>query len=143
MKYYLAYGSNLNWRQMANRCPDAVPIGKTTLHNWKLEFRRGYLTIEPEEGSDIQVGIWSISDADEKALDRYEGFPRFYFKKEFQVMTESGDTINAMAYIMQAGHPIQTPADYYFYTVYHGYTDFKLNKGPLVRAYGRAKWPDD
>ena len=41
-----------------------------------------YLTIEPKEGSRVPVAAWEVSAEDELALDRYEGFPTFYYKKE-------------------------------------------------------------
>ena len=85
MKYYLAYGSNLNMEQMARRCPGAEPIGAALLPNSELVFRRGFLTIEPKQGSSVPVGIWRISDENEKALDRYEGFPKFYRKEYFDL----------------------------------------------------------
>lgn len=133
MKYYLAYGSNLNMEQMSRRCPGALPVGAAVIKDYELVFRRGYLTIEPKKGSSVPVGIWKISAENEKALDRYEGFPKFYIKKEFDI---------GMAYIMVDGHPIQAPSDGYFTTVYHGYKEFGLDPDPLIRAYEKAKWPD-
>ena len=85
MKYYLAYGSNLNKYQMNFRCPDAVPAGSCVLNNWELVFRRGVLTIEPCPGGIVPLGIWKISENDEKSLDRYEGFPSFYYKKTLRL----------------------------------------------------------
>ena len=141
MKYYLAYGSNLNKEQMARRCPGAVPIGTATIHNCRLEFRRGVLTIEPDDSESVPVGVWEITAADEKALDRYEGYPRFYYKKNIRVLCHNGPVVNAMAYIMTEGYPIEAPGDGYFYTVMRGYHDFELaDKTQLMAAYERAKW---
>ena len=39
MKYYLAYGSNLNLVQMFRRCPHARVIGHTSLPGMRLVFR--------------------------------------------------------------------------------------------------------
>lgn len=129
MKYYLAYGSNLNKEQMAHRCPGAVPVGAAVISDYELVFRRGYLTIEPKEGSEVPVGIWKITAEDEKALDRYEGFPRFYIKKDFDI---------GMAYIMAYGYPIQKPSDHYLLTVAKGYADFGFDQQPLKDAYYRS-----
>ena len=41
-----------------------------------------YLTVEKKPGRSVPVGVWEVTQADEKALDRYEGFPNFYYKKE-------------------------------------------------------------
>ena len=144
MKYYLAYGSNLNCEQMHRRCPDAFPAGTAEIKDYKLVFRRGFLTIEPSKGDKVPVGIWAISDRDEKNLDRYEGFPTFYYKKDFPVSFAGGPVHNCMAYIMTDGHPLQVPSDPYFYTVLRGYRDFGLgDRSQLMDAYERVKWPED
>lgn len=137
MKYYIAYGSNLNIEQMNRRCKDAKPVGADEIDNYKLVFRRGYLTIEPAEGFYVPVGVWEISDEDEKALDRYEGYPKFY-RKEYIELPYYG---KCLVYIMNDGFPEQAPTDGYFTTVYHGYTEFGLDKDPLMKAYDIIKWP--
>ena len=85
-RYYVAYGSNLNVRQMLMRCPTARMIGTSVIQNYRLLFKGSktgsYLTIEPATGSEVPVGVWEVSKADELALDHYEGCPNFYYKKE-------------------------------------------------------------
>ena len=139
MKYYMAYGSNPNKAQMAFRCPDAVPVGLAVLQNWELVFRRGVLTIEPKQGASVPIGIWEISDADEKSLDRYEGFPRFYRKQYFPMMLRGGDVGDVMAYIMTDGFPIQEPSFAYLRTCSQGYKDFGIDTKPLMKAYRKSK----
>ena len=134
MKYYLAYGSNLNKEQMAHRCPDAEAVGASVIFDYQLVFRRGYLTIEPKIGASVPVGIWKISEADERNLDRYEGYPRFYFKMDDFHVCMNGHDILCMAYIMQAGYPIQEPSDAYMQTVRDGYRDFGFKIAPLIIA---------
>lgn len=89
MKYYLAYGSNLNVRQMIHRCPGAKPVGTMVLEGYELLFKGSktgsYLTIEKKQGGKVPVGIWQVSEQHEKALDRYEGVPVFYYKKEIPI----------------------------------------------------------
>ena len=41
-----------------------------------------YATIEKEAGCKVPVVVWAISKADEKNLDRYEGWPSFYVKED-------------------------------------------------------------
>ena len=86
-RYYIAYGSNLNVEQMHYRCPDARIIGTATLDGWTLLFKGSktgsYLTIEQKEGESVPVAVWEVSPADEANLDRYEGFPHFYYKKRW------------------------------------------------------------
>ena len=79
-KEYFAYGSNLNFEQMAYRCPEATVVGTAKLDGYELAFRRGYLTILPKEGASVEGLIWSVTDHDESQLDCYEGYPTFYDK---------------------------------------------------------------
>ncbi len=133
MKYYLAYGSNLNMRQMRLRCPDAVPISSAVILDYRLLFRRGVATIEPEKGASVPVGIWKITASDEKALDRYEGYPYLYTKKDFPMKLKDRK-ITAMAYIMTPGHPITPPRGGYLETIEKGYHDFGFDTGTLFEA---------
>jgi len=78
-KYYIAYGSNLNINQMKRRCPTARVIGTGFIEDYELLFKGsktgGYLTIEKAEGKSLPVAIWKVTELDEQALDRYEGYP--------------------------------------------------------------------
>ena len=144
MKYYLAYGSNLNKAQMAFRCPDAKPIGKTRLPKYELVFRRGFLTVEPKRGSSVPVGVWEISDQDEKNLDRYEGCPEYYRKENLAVtMTDldgkNPQEITAMVYIMEDGHRLMAPWQSYYDVLAEGYERFGFNPYQLELALKEVK----
>ena len=86
---YLAYGSNLNLRQMKFRCPTAKVVGSAVLEDYKMVFRgarrSGVATIEKCKGFKVPVLIWKITPLDEIRLDRYEGYPYFYRKEYFDV----------------------------------------------------------
>ena len=88
-RYYIAYGSNLNIRQMKFRCPTARIIGTATLPDYELLFKGSktgsYLTVEPKKGKSVPVAVWETTETDEAALDRYEGFPTFYYKTEMEL----------------------------------------------------------
>lgn len=79
MKIYAAYGSNLNHAQMRGRCPDAKYLGSAMLKDQNLIFcgqpDHSFATIETMEGKEVPIGLWEISARDERALDRYEGYP--------------------------------------------------------------------
>ena len=137
MKYYLAYGSNLNKRQMKRRCPDAVPVGTVTIMDYELVFR-SVATIEPRHGASVQCGIWKISAEDEKHLDDYEGFPWLYVKQDFGVVVNE-EAVQAMAYVMNTGiQPKSPPSTEYLMTIMEGYEDFGLDDKPLtIAAAGR------
>lgn len=133
MKYYLAYGSNLNKRQMQLRCPDAVPVGACVVNDCALVFR-SVATIEHRPGATVQCGIWKISAEDERRLDRYEGYPWLYVKRDFRLILD-GVPITAMAYVMAAGaRPLSPPETGYLLTIAEGYHDFGLDDKPLSIA---------
>ena len=95
-RYYLAYGSNLHQQQMRYRCPDSEMIGTAIIPNYRLMFKGSktgsYLTIEPADGYAVPVGVWAVSKQDEQHLDRYEGYPAFYYKKEMTVTIQDYET---------------------------------------------------
>lgn len=133
MKYYLAYGSNLNKRHMKRRCPDAIAVGAVTVKGYELVFR-GVANIEPKEGASVQCGVWKISAEDEKHLDVYEGYPRLYVKQDFRVEV-NGKAVTAMAYVMPDGiQPRMAPYTDYLLTIMEGYEDFGLDDKPLTIA---------
>ena len=101
-KEYFAYGSNLNFEQMAYRCPEAAVVGIAKLDGYELAFRRGYLTILPKEDASVEGLIWSITDHDESQLDCYEGYPTFYDKETVTVTDADGTPHEIMVYTMNA-----------------------------------------
>ena len=125
---YLAYGSNLNKKQMSRRCPNAKPVGSIILKGYKLEFRR-VATIKHTKNIDDKLGcgLWEITEKCEKSLDIYEGFPLIYSKKIIKL----NDGREAMTYIMNNGE-ISPPSFKYFNTIREGFKDFDLPKNLLL-----------
>lgn len=123
---YLAYGSNLNLRQMAQRCPTAKVLGGAKLNGYRLLFRGGrgsaVATVEKEKGGSVPVLLWDIQPQDEAALDRYEGYPWLYCKETVKVRFK-GKWIEAMIYIMNEGRPLGAPGRYYYEVIREGYMD--------------------
>ena len=136
--YYLAYGSNLNIEQMKLRCPSSVIVGKTMLKNYRLVYKGSangyaYLTIQPEKGSYVPLGIYKVSLIDKGMLDHYEGFPRFYQKKYFDIEVD-GEIVNAFLYIMNPQFSYHTPTQKYIDICMQGYKDFGFSQDLLEEA---------
>ena len=123
-KLYVAYGSNLNLPQMANRCPTARVMGTSAMNDWRLLFRGTHegavATVEPFEGGSVPVLVWEIGQEDEAELDFYEGFP-FLYRKETVKVKLDGKSVEAMIYIMNEGRPLGQPSCYYYSTIMDGY----------------------
>ena len=145
-RYYIAYGSNLNIRQMRYRCPGAKPIGISAIPDYELLYKGSktgaYLTIEPKNGSLVPIAVWAVTADDERRLDIYEGYPNFYYKKEIRlpVKLASGKIrkVNAFVYIMHEERSIAIPSMTYIRTCEEGYRNFGFDVKYLDRAYMRS-----
>ena len=142
-RYYLAYGSNLNLTQMRWRCPDARVLDTAEIADYRLLFKGSktgsYLTIEPMEGAEVPVVIWEVTETDEKALDRYEGYPNFYYKKEMTldikgIITGKVRRRDAFVYIMHEERELGIPSWYYVNTCLDGYRAFGFDEKYLFDA---------
>lgn len=136
-KYYIAYGSNLNMQQMAWRCPDAVPIMRGYLEGYELFYAGSksgnYATIREKSGAVTPIGIWEISSRDEQALDRYEGYPIFYFKRILRLKF-NGEELSGIVYIMREDAVEGMPSASYVRTVKQGYKDFGLDEKYIAQS---------
>lgn len=78
---YFAYGSNMNWPQISQRCPSASFMGVAKLADHKLAFTRkssgrscGVADAVPASGSCIWGAVFDISELDIGELDKSEGY---------------------------------------------------------------------
>lgn len=142
-KYYIAYGSNLNIEQMRYRCPAATVVGTAIIKGYQLLFKGSktgsYLTIEKNETKSVPVVVWSVMESDEKALDRYEGYPSFYYKAEMEIdvigiKTKKKYRKKAFVYIMHEDREIGIPSKYYVETCLNGYRSFGFSPRYLEEA---------
>lgn len=136
-RLYVAYGSNLNIRQMQHRCPTAKLYGTGIVSDYELQFKGqpncAFATIAPKEGAEVPVAVWEIQPQDERSLDRYEGYPTHYFKQNIPVQLD-GEEISAMVYIMNLKMKFGMPSPYYYQTVLEGYHDCGLDTEVLDQA---------
>lgn len=141
-KLYIAYGSNLNMRQMYGRCPGAKFLGTGVIENYALQFKGSpmgaHATIAPQEGASVPVAIWRIQKRDETNLDRYEGYHKlgycYYDKEQIPVKFENGMQIKGMVYIMDKTKDFGFPSVGYYHTVLQGYRDCGLDTNVLEEA---------
>lgn len=147
MKFYIAYGSNMSPEQMKLRCPDSTLVGKGMLPDYHLLFKGSmtgsYATIEKDADTPagVPVVIWRISDRDEKALDLYEGCPKFYYKTELRVQDvqicdgcapgglqyRAAKDMMGLVYIMHEERVLGAPPDWYFQQMLDSYWTFRID----------------
>ncbi|MCX8093903.1 MAG: gamma-glutamylcyclotransferase [Candidatus Goldbacteria bacterium] len=133
-KYYFAYGSNMNHKQMQERCPEAKFICKGILKGYGFVYdgysskRNGAVAnIVKNEKKQVEGGIFLISEQNEKALDKKEGYPINYYKKDVYIQTEEGETIQALVYLREPQKPGQ-PSEEYRNTILEGAKNCNLSE---------------
>jgi len=133
---------------MRRRCPTATILATADLKGYELLFKGSltgsYLTIEKNENCSVPVAIWEVNPTDELALDRYEGYPNFYYKQNIKltckgIRTGKRRTITAFAYIMHEDRPIGIPSEFYLRTCLDGYKAFMFDKRVLINAYNKCR----
>lgn len=141
-RLYFAYGSNINLQQMAFRCPDAKVVKPVDLHDYFLTYcGGGVATVIPKEGAKVQGLMWEITPECEKSLDRYEGYPGYYHKKDVTVTDpETGDEFTVMMYEMDEKYKMPAiPSRAYFDGILKGYLDNNMDPRPLLRSLRKVK----
>jgi gamma-glutamylcyclotransferase len=131
--YYFAYGSNLNKKQMQQRCPDSKPRFTATLPNynlvftgWSRQWRGGVATIKRCRGGKVHGAIYEVSDRDLRLLDNYEGYPGNYKRLSVTLFDEDNNPIEAVTYI-KAGRLDETqPSKEYLAIIQQGYRDWRI-----------------
>ena len=97
MPYYLAYGSNMDEKQMKERCPNSKRIGKGLLHDHKIGFTR-FSKKRDSAVADILVSpgdvvwgiIYELTENDLAKLDVNEGHPHAYIRKTLKISKVTG-----------------------------------------------------
>jgi gamma-glutamylcyclotransferase (GGCT)/AIG2-like uncharacterized protein YtfP len=99
---YFAYGSNLDWNQMRERCPSARFVCRAKLGDHRLAFTRkskcrgcGVADVLPADGHDVWGVVYQLDERDIGQLDKSEGFrpgrplkENAYFRTECHVLNE-------------------------------------------------------
>lgn len=98
-----AYGSNMNWDQMRERCPSSHFVGIAALRDHTLAFTRGSINrgcgvadVVAEEGAQVWGVVFEITDLDVGRLDTSEGFrpgrdQNSYYRRECLVFLDGED----------------------------------------------------
>jgi len=128
--HYFAYGSNLNRKQMLERCPDSEPKFVATLPNYKLIFvgwsrkwRGGVATIKQLRGERVPGAVYEVSEQCSRQLDKFEsGYDRF----KVTVYDENGEPIEAITYIKSGQLEETQPSKEYLAVIQQGYRDWEI-----------------
>lgn len=95
MKYF-AYGSNLNERRMIDRGVNFLNKEKGTLKGYRFIINKksqkdnsiGFANIIKDDNSEVEGIVYEIIDSDILKLDKFEGFPRHYYREIHKINDE-------------------------------------------------------
>ncbi len=128
--HYFAYGSNLNQKQMKERCPDSKPLFTAVLPNYKLVFvdwsrqwRGGVASIKLFRGERVRGAIYEVTEACLQRLDRYESG---YNRLKITVIGEDDEPIEAVTYVKTGRLEDATPSKEYLAIIQQGLRDWRL-----------------
>jgi len=131
--YYFAYASNLNKKQMRERCPDSkprliatLPHHKLVFAGWSRKWRGGSATIKRFSGERVFGAIYEISEQCLRQLDRCEGYPDVYNRFKVTVFDENGEPIEAITYAKSGLLEETPPAKEYLSIIQQGYRDWGI-----------------
>lgn len=133
---YVAYGSNMNLKQMEYRCPFSKVVRNGKLKGWKLVFNVHADIIKTDDENDVvPVVVWDIDSRDWKMLDMYEGYPSYYIKERVNVILDDGKEREAIVYVMADNRKgICPPMKNYFDCILNGYIDNGIGVKYLYEA---------
>jgi len=128
--WYFAYGANLDLNEIKKRIGPVKTILRAQLPGYRLTFR-GYsrrwdgaiADIEKAEGSIVYGVLYKISIEQLKKLDKYEGYPHKYIRKQVNVVTEDNSVITAVTYTQVLGKDVDKrfkPSKLYLNTIRKG-----------------------
>ncbi len=131
--HYFAFASNLNKKQMEERCPGCKPKFTAILPNYKLiftgwskEWKGGIASIKPFRGEKVTGAVYEISEADLKRLDRNQGYPTIYNRFNITVWTDTGDPVEAFTYIKREQSEETKPSPELLSYIRKGYHDWGI-----------------
>lgn len=144
-KYYFAYGSNLSFKQMHTRCPDAQGVVSVVAVGWRLAFfgegtkrwgQGGVASLVKDSSAKVGGALYLLSEDDELTLDGFEGVGKsVYFKDEGFAKHISCPQIlgtdTVYAYLMSNHDTPNPPNVSYLEVVRQGYLDWNLPGHPL------------
>jgi gamma-glutamylcyclotransferase (GGCT)/AIG2-like uncharacterized protein YtfP len=98
---YFAYGTNMDVRAMARRCPASRPLGIARLARHRFGIlEAGYATVLRDPAATVHGVLYELALADVAALDRYEDIARGLYRKLVQpVLRKEGSPVQALVYI--------------------------------------------
>lgn len=134
MPLHFAYGSNMDERQMRDRCPSAEFKWAAKLEGWRLCFPRysrkrhgGVASIEEAGGQEVWGVVFEIPEDEWKELDKSEGYKpgrarekNSYQREEMNVVDTEGNEHQCRVYIANSAKPYKPSRECYLNYIIRG-----------------------
>lgn len=111
---YFAYGSNMDQERMKTRGAPFSERKHAVLEGYTLKFNKVATAIDAKKGEGkgnierditgaaiVEGVLYTITSAGLSKLDRCEGYPGHYDRREIDVRTDEGTKVRAWVYIAQ------------------------------------------
>ena len=129
---YFAYASNLNQKQMKQRCPDSKPLFTATLPNYQMVFlgwsrvwHGALASLRAFRGEKVRGAVYEVTEACLRQLDKFEAG---YTRLKVTVFDEDSRPIEAITYIRGGQIQVQEakPSPGYIAVIQQGYKDWRI-----------------
>jgi hypothetical protein len=101
MPLYFAYGSNMDVKAMAERCPRSTPLGPARLARHRFFIMdSGWASVCADPRRDVHGVLWDLALSDVRVLDKYEDIHSGLYQKIMQpVLRGGGASARALVYV--------------------------------------------
>lgn len=128
IKFYLAYGSNMDFNQMDWRCPNSVYFDKVKLNGYRFVLdSAGVASIIKDKGYSVECVVWLCPEEDVEILDWYEGVEAGYYEKTYIDVEIDGAIVEMLVYFSNRN------------ICYSSYDSRDVRSGYMERIIGAAE----
>ena len=128
VKFYLAYGSNMDFNQMDWRCPNSVYFDKVKLNGYRFVLdSAGVASIIKDKGYSVECVVWLCPEEDVEILDWYEGVEAGYYEKTYIDVEIDGAIVEMLVYFSNRN------------ICYSSYDSRDVRSGYMERIIGAAE----
>ena len=130
--YYFAYGSNMYWPQMRQRCPSSRFVCAARLDNYQFGITRhsrlrdcGTANVFSVKGEEVWGAVYNVSDADLMVMDSFEdGYRREILT--VNPIDNSDKPIEVLVYVAEIENNVPLPNAEYKRAILAGAKHWRL-----------------
>ncbi len=126
-KYFIAYGTNINYNELTKAFPDAKILSYGYIQNYALEFV-GYdghaiATLAKKRGAKTPVAIWEFPPELRFTIANFEPFPYLYKRIKVTAIVGGKTKMRGEVYVTKQKLRHGRPSEEYLNTLRAGYRE--------------------